>query len=262
MHASLPRLLPTLFILGAALFGGELRASTAPIVICGDEWPPYNIKPGERPGYAIEIAQAVFKPLGIPVEYRVMPWSRALEACRAGTISAVVGASKDDAEGLVLPEGSIGISTINFFVLKDNPWRYQDLASLNGIVLGNAQDYAITPEIDAYLEQHKADPKRVFIASGDTPLKALMEMTKRKRVGAFMENPLVVSSRYAELGFASGDFVSAGVAGDAVALYIAFSPAQPESPTRAAQLTEGIAKLRASGELAKILDRYGLKDWE
>jgi polar amino acid transport system substrate-binding protein len=253
------RRLISLLIL-TAVFASVSRANT-PIVICGDEWPPYNIKPGARPGYAIEIAEAVFKPLGIPVEYRIMPWSRALEACKAGTISAVVGASKDDAEGLVVPEGAIGVAVTHFFVLKGNPWRYEGIPSLATIAVGNAQDYAITAEIDAYLAQHKADSKRVVIASGDTPLKTLMEMTKRKRIGTFLENPLVVASRTAEFGFTPDDFVSAGPSGEDTPLYIAFAPGLPESAANAAKLTEGIEKLRASGELARILAKYDLKDW-
>ncbi|MNT92496.1 hypothetical protein D3C72_2337940 [compost metagenome] len=45
-------------------------------------------------------------------------------------------------------------------------------------------------------------------------------------------------------------------------LYVSFSPANPKSPQYAALITKGISELRQSGELKKILDKYGVLDWE
>jgi len=44
-------------------------------------------------------------------------------------------------------------------------------------------------------------------------------------------------------------------------LFIAFSPKNPKSQEYAKLLSEGTAALRASGELRKILAKYGLSDW-
>ena len=47
-----------------------------------------------------------------------------------------------------------------------------------------------------------------------------------------------------------------------VAVYIAFSPADPNAKADAALLTAGIVDMRASGRLAAILARYDVRDWK
>lgn len=44
--------------------------------------------------------------------------------------------------------------------------------------------------------------------------------------------------------------------------YIACSPAKESSKVLMKLVDEGTDKLRQSGELQKILDKYGLKDWK
>ena len=44
-------------------------------------------------------------------------------------------------------------------------------------------------------------------------------------------------------------------------IYIAFSPQKPESHKLAKILSEGMLKLRESGKLEEILNKYGLSDW-
>jgi polar amino acid transport system substrate-binding protein len=45
-------------------------------------------------------------------------------------------------------------------------------------------------------------------------------------------------------------------------VYIAFSPGNPKSQEYAQILSKGIQQLRASGELATILKKYGMSDWK
>lgn len=48
----------------------------------------------------------------------------------------------------------------------------------------------------------------------------------------------------------------------AYAQYMGFTPQNPNSPKLAGIYDQGIRALRASGELAAILARYGVEDWE
>ena len=59
---------------------------------------------------------------------------------------------------------------------------------------------------------------------------------------------------------AEADYKEAGCS-PPVEHFIAFAPGKPESKQWALWLTEGLADLRKNGELAKILERYALKDW-
>jgi polar amino acid transport system substrate-binding protein len=49
------------------------------ISIRADLWCPFNCDPsGAKPGYMIEIAKAVFEPLGHKIDYQTLNWARAI----------------------------------------------------------------------------------------------------------------------------------------------------------------------------------------
>lgn len=60
----------------------------------------------------------------------------------------------------------------------------------------------------------------------------------------------------------SGELVSAGTLTSSTPMYIACSPVKDISKQLVKWVDEGTRKLRKSGELAKIMAKYGLKDWE
>ena len=49
---------------------------------------------------------------------------------------------------------------------------------------------------------------------------------------------------------------------ESLKIYLAFSPKNPNSKDYAKLLSEGIKEMRSSGELQKILAKYGLNDWK
>lgn len=61
----------------------------------------------------------------------------------------------------------------------------------------------------------------------------------------------------------SGELVSAGRLADSSPMYIACSPANKERSKKLVNwVDEGTRKLRESGELQKIMEKYGLSDWK
>lgn len=241
-----------------ALAGG---AQAATISIVADEWCPYNCTPGsDKPGYMIEIAQKVLGEAGHTIDYRNMPWSRAIEEARRGKFDAIVGAAQGDAPDFVFPSAKLGVSANVLMVKAGNPWRYTDMASLATVSLGTIRDYSYGDELDAYIGEHEKDPKRVQVASGDSALETNFKKLDAGRIDVLVEDRNVVEYHLA----GSGQAASFGVAGDLGEddLYIAFSPANPNAAEYARLIDEGVRKLRASGELAAILARYGLKDWQ
>lgn len=236
-------------------------AQAATISIVADEWCPYNCAPGsEKPGYMIEIAQKVLGEAGHTIDYRNMPWSRAIEEARRGKFDAIVGAARGDATDFVFPAARLGVSANVLMVKAGNPWRYTDMASLEAVSLGTIRDYSYGDELDAYVGAHEKDPKRVQVASGDTALETNFKKLEAGRIDVLVEDRNVVEYHLA----GSGQSAAFGAAGDLGEddLFIAFSPANPNASEYAKLLGEGVQKLRASGELAAILAKYGLKDWE
>lgn len=238
-----------------------VRAETVTIV--ADNWCPYNCEPkSDKPGFMIEIAQKVFEKHGITVDYKILPWTRAVEETRAGKYTAVVGALRKDVPDFIFPEEHQARSQDGFFVKKGNPWRFKDISSLESVSLGAIAGYAYNDEINDYVEAHKDDFKRVQLAFGGEALYINAKKLLLGRIGALVENVDVMrqylkdNKKDGEIEFAGS--LSTDVSGN---LYVAFSPANPDAARYATMLSEGTKVLRESGELKAIMVRYGLEEF-
>lgn len=243
------------------LFAASHVANGAEVTIRADVWYPHNGTPGSAtPGYMIEIAQAAFAAKGINVNYDAMPWERALTLTREGKIDCVVGASPDDAPDFVYPTEPQGRNQNVFYVRQGNAWRFSDMASLANVKLGVIEGYAYADELDAYIEANKGTPK-IQAVTGDTPLDQNIKKLLAGRVDVIVESAPVLQAKLKEMNL-EGKLDAAGDAGEADDLFIACSPKLPAAPEYARILTEGTQTLRQSGELKKILNKYGLSDWK
>ncbi|MHB8764993.1 MAG: substrate-binding periplasmic protein [Deferrisomatales bacterium] len=259
------RTAPALIALLAALSWSTLapRAAGADVVsLVADEWCPINCEPGAaKPGYAVEVARLVFEKAGHTLEYKTMNWARSLEEARRGKFSGVIGAIPADAPDFVYPAESVGTFANAFFVRAGSPWRYQGIPSLAGVALGVIRDYAYGDELDAYVERHRSDPKRVQVASGDDALDINLKKLAAGRLDVVVESAAV--GRYAVHTLGLTDrVVFCCDDGEALPSYIAFSPANPRAKEYAELLSKGLVELRASGKLKEILAAYGLADWK
>ncbi len=239
---------------------GGMFADT--ITIVADPWEPYTgAEPdSDKPGYLIEIAIAIFEKAGHEVEYKLLPWSRAIISSRDGNYNAIAGSFSSDAPDFIFPENPQGISETVFFTLKGRNWRYSGISSLSSQVLGIIRDYSYGEDIDTYVEQNKNNVRRVLIASGDDALAINEKRLSAGRITTLMEDRAVFSAFLNEIG--KGDTVRDAGSLEGENVYITFSPAFPKSKEYAEILSKGMVTIRRSGELKRILDRYGLEDWE
>lgn len=243
------------------LISGVSRADT--LVLAADLWCPYNCEPdSNKPGFMVEIAREVFAGQGIKVDYRLMPWRRALQSTREGEFDAVIGATLKDAPDFVFPSLEQGEMRTGLWAMPGATWRYQGVSSLSDVVLGVSAGYSYGSQIDAYI----ADPRNanyIHVLFGTEPLEQGLRMLRAGRIDVMVEDESVFSY-YTEAHPAGVPYINAGIIDNPQAdtkVYIAFSPSKPESARLAQTLSEGIAELRASGELSSILQRYGLRDW-
>ena len=125
------------------------------------------------------------------------------------------------------------------------------LAAINGYDYGD--------ELRGYIQE--SGSASVTLLGGDQyPLRRGIRMLSLRRVDALVEADPVFWYNANLLGNAD-QFKVAGRASESMKSYIAFSPSLPQSEDYARILSEGIASMRASGELDEILAKYGLKDW-
>jgi polar amino acid transport system substrate-binding protein len=234
------------------------------ITLMADPWCPYSCEPdSSKPGYAIEIAQKVFSKAGHTAKYIVMDWDEAVTKTRKGEYTAVVGAYKEDAPGFVFPKESVGLSGSWFFTLKDSKWRYTGVDSLKGVKVGVIKGYSYGDVLDkVFAEKDKAG--EMFITSGVTALGMLIDNLVAGKIDTLNEDKAVFIDYLVDNGMFDilSNTKEAGIEGDPESVYIAFSPVNPKSKEYADILTKGIAELRKSGELAKILKKYEMKDWK
>jgi len=96
---------------------------------------------------------------------------------------------------------------------------------------------------------------------GDKPLERNIKKLVAGRVTVVIEASPVFMYYATKLGV-QDKVRFAGTAVEPQKAYIAFSPKHPKSKEYAKMLSDGIDAMRKSGELKKILEKYGLKDWK
>lgn len=249
----------TLFVLLGN--GGATTAQT--LVVAADVWCPYNCEPeAKQPGYVIELLRAIFSPYGVPVEYRSLPWARALRDAQKGAIGAAIAANQKEvaAYRLVAGKEPIGMAQGCVFVPASSPFRYrsaQDLDRLTrvGVVGGTVYQH----DFGDWLRKPENQPK-IHAVFGDDTSTRRVEMMGLGRLDAIFEDS-------AEMGFVlqkkalQTQIVSAGCQ-KPTALYVAFSPQHPRAQEFASRLDTEIQTMRKTGALRKLLAPYGLKDWK
>ncbi len=235
---------------------GVVAADT--ITLVADEWCPYNCTPGsERPGFMIEIAESAFGKHGDTVEYKVMPWSRALEETRSGKYTGIVGAYRNDAPDFLFPDAEVLTAANYFYIKADDTWRYTSFASLDDVSLGVIRDYSYGAELDGYIKLHKSDMDRVQIVSGEDALRKNIDKLLYGRIRVIVEDRAVMT-HYLKQQRHSKEIIEAGSLGQGK-IYIAFSPKLEKASQYAKTLSEEIVRLRKSGELQIILKKYGVE---
>lgn len=241
----------------AAASPGRAPAAQRTITIAADPWCPHNCDAGaEQEGYMIEIAREAFALAKLDIEYVNMSWARALQQTDAGYINAVVGAFTGDAPHFIFPDEAIGYARTALFTHTDNAWAYRGVESLSEQKLVAINGYSYSVELDTYIEAHKDDPARVWILSGPAPLERAIELLEQHRSDILPEDLDVMRWTLEHRGEPSSLRMAAVM--ERLPVYIAFSPANPQSEELAALLTQGVRKLKASGRLSHILARYGV----
>lgn len=236
----------------------SLGSAADTISIRADEWFPINGQPdAAKPGFMIELARRIFEEAGHQVDYRLMPWERALDSVRKGEFDCVVGAYKEDAPDFVFPSENWGVDDTGFFVREGDDWHYSGPPSLLQRKVAVINGYAYGDTLDQLIE---ANPSVFQGLGGSDALEKNIKKLEAGRADVIIESPAVMRAKLKEMGVSG--IVLAGTLDEPSDLFIACSPAKASSRQYVALVDEGTAKLRASGELARIMASYGLEDWK
>lgn len=251
---------PRLALLGwlsLALSAGTFAAET--LRIGADQWMPFNGEPEtERPGYVVEVLRKVYAAEGIAVDYRVVPWADALEQAAKGELHGVIGANRTEAAKLRVPQEEVGAPRVALWVHKSNRWRYADLRSLLQVRVGVIAEYKYWDSFDEFVA--KQPSLKLVKFSGEAPLRDALSKMLAGEIDVIPETLPVFTWNVKAAGLTVSDFTMAYLH-PAEPIYVAFSPAHPRIEALVKAWDAGVRKLRASGELEQILQKYGLRDW-
>lgn len=224
-----------------------------------DSWCPYNCEPkSDSEGYAVEVLRSVYGP-SWQVDYEVYNWKRAIDEAKKGTINGVIGAARRDGEGLIFPEEEIGISQNCLYKVAGSPLVFDGkLSNIKKKSIGAVAGYSYGPYFDDLIDQKKI---RVIEEVGQEPLQKNITKLIARQLDYVLEDEAVMTYNIRKGGFEKL-ILSAGCDNAPEKLYVAFSNRIPASKDFANTFDQRIRVLRESGELAKILKKYGLNDWK
>ena len=240
------------------LWGGNAFCAKV-IKLTSDPYCPLICDPKKegKSGYMVDVARAVFEESGYSVELYIRPWSRGILDVRYGKYDGLVGCWKNHAPDFIFPENEIGKSSAKFYVRKGNPWRFNGIKSLKKVKFGIVQDYDYSDEKD-YIRDN---PDKVDAVAGEDALERNIKKIMLGRIDVIEDNETVVQYTLKKLGLRD-QIIEAGTDKKPDYYFIAFSPKNPKSKKYAKILSDGIMKLRQTGKLGEILDKYGIKDWK
>ncbi|MDE1462665.1 substrate-binding periplasmic protein [Spartinivicinus poritis] len=234
------------------------------IIVAGNGWCPYicvdpSTEEGfaEKPGIFSEVVIRILADHGYSLKLASMPWSRAILETRNGKYNAVFGSSKSITPDFIFPTIPQVTYNMCFHIRGNSTWQYINVNSLENIRLGIVQDYPYDDggEVDQYIKQN-TNSHFIQVLKGDDRGALLRNIQKlaTKRVDAIIDSPYVISHTIQthQLTYKlkmAGCLKTGGMS-------IAFSPVLPSSKHYARLITEGMIKLQANGDLAKIKDKY------
>ena len=238
-----------------AVFAINLHAQT--ISIRADYWYPMNGDPtSKKPGYMIELAKAIFEPQGITVDYQLKPWSRSIQETRIGKSDCVVGAYKVSVPDFIFPKQHWGLDQTLFYTLANDDWRYLgDVRALDKRKMGVISDYSYGKKLDEIFIKINAQS-----AKGDNALETNIKKILTGRIDTMIESHYVMANKLMEMQL-SDKIISAGDTQQGAPMYLACTPNTTRTQKFITLVNQAMPKLKASGQLQKILSTYNIESW-
>lgn len=247
------------FLLAALILGVlpfQAMADSSAIVLASDPWCPHTCpEDSSQPGYMVEVARRAFALSGITVIYRVTSWNRAMSDVREGRIDGIIGTLASRAFELDLPQEGFGRNFYAFAVREDDPWTLAGLDSLGDRTLGVVQGYSYSPALDPWMARHR---DQIQALGGENVLDRNLRKLVAGRIDTVIEDEAVLTYRLKTWPEAKRIRLAGRI--ESGALYLAFSRRGGRGADLARAFDSGVRALRASGELGRILARYGVRD--
>jgi polar amino acid transport system substrate-binding protein len=251
---NMKKFLVTFLLVVIAIFSFSARADDSKvIVVAADAWPPFVDPTVPGNGLALEIITAAYKTQGYEVQYKDIPWARALEGVKNGTYDILPDAWITEARKAdFLFSEPYAANEINFITRKDDPFEYTGLSSLKGKTIGIVIGYGYNKEF-----MSSPDFKRSEVPDFQKNIKKLL----MKRIDMTLEDEIVAKhllsqedpAALSQIKFSEGSLSHEE-------LYIAAGYKNPRHEEIVSAFNKGLEIIKADGRLDKILNNKSLDD--
>jgi len=240
-----------------------LVASSDQFVFTTGDWRPYIFEvngtvDASAPGFSIEIVDAVFEKMGHQITYRTAPFLRQIAETSRGKYLALVGVYKEEAPRLLFPQEPIGMTQNCFYTNIESNWKYTSPKQLSNINIAVIDGYTYG-DIDTYIESNN---EKIIALTGNEAemMNRLVKLVEIGRVHTFVQD-VAVAEHYFKQADIQDQIKSAGCL-TSIPSMIGFAPEDPRSKDLVREFDIQLSKLRDTGELEQILNKYGFSDWK
>ncbi|MEH6471291.1 MAG: transporter substrate-binding domain-containing protein [Halopseudomonas sp.] len=218
--------------------------------VCPDPQTPTTL--AQQPGIIFEILDAILGPAGIQIRVEFLPYSRSLRSVQLGEHDAMLVTLKDDAPSLYYHQTPIALAKGCFVTRSDNAWQYRGISSLEQIRFGGTLGYKYGP-LKAFIE--RSNPNKLMM-SGEETFDRLLYMVEIGRLDATIEDINVIDYRLKQLQL-THKLHLAGCLPPMIPLYVGISPHYPTKERLSNAIDQGLDDLKRSGQLHRIMQKYG-----
>lgn len=245
-------------------FGSLSSAETLKVAVL--EFCPFVCDPAKedgKEGFSIELERAIFERAGYGINFHLVPYVRSIKATENGDYDAVGFCNDESSEVNMCSTTTVGPMVQTFYIKKGNPWRYKGINSLEHIKLDVISGYnytLVSEEFQEYIEKNRENEQLVDFMFGENVLYRIFQKIESGRTGGTNEAEYVADYLAMKTGY-TDKLEKAGTFETVAWGRMCFSPKNPNAQKYVEILDKGIRQMKASGELQKILQKYGLEDW-
>ena len=244
------------FVAVLAFFGCVAATQAQTLKFAIGEWEPYTGQELPANGLATEIVSAASKAAGLVPVYEFTPWKRAeIKAVKNEVFATFPYLKSQERLDRFQFSDVLFSSGLRVLLFRDNEKTrgldYREISDLKGL---NVLIIAGSGAIKKMLEDVNANVVE------SQQMESGLKMLEYKRVDAIVDDQAVLfqslasfaSDKRAHFYFAERPF------GDKTDYRLMSALSYPEGKSLLRQFNEGLVRIKASGELAEILKKYGL----
>lgn len=223
----------------------------ATITAAQDPWAPFVQKDKSNPGVSVEILMEAFKTQGHQVDFKIMPWTRALNEVKEGRVDVLVATWYTTERTAFLKYSDPYLeNSLKFIKRRGDDFEYNGMESLTGKTVGIIRNYGYGDEFLGASNFKK--PEANDLVSNAKKLMA-------KRIDLTLEDELVAKSTLSGAGMNLADFDFTSNALSVNPLHVTSGLANPNSAMYIEAFNKGLAEIKSNGTFDSILAKYGIE---